>query len=68
MKLTSVWKRQKGRSQIAKIFNRLEAKSKKIDDNDILIAGIMLSNGVKKIISKNGKYFERIQGIEVLTY
>lgn len=68
MRLTSVWKRQKGRTQIAKIFDRLDAKSKTIDDNDILIAGIMISNGIKKIITKNRKHFERIQGIEVLSY
>ncbi|MHA1425736.1 MAG: type II toxin-antitoxin system VapC family toxin [Candidatus Helarchaeota archaeon] len=33
----------------AEIYDRLEEKGQRIDDNDILIAGIMLANGVKEI-------------------
>ncbi len=52
----------------AQIYDILESKSQMIDDNDILIAGIMLSNGIKKIITKNIKHFEIIDGIELIPY
>ncbi len=52
----------------AEIYDVLKSKGKMIDDNDILIAGIMLSNGIKKIITKNVKYFEIIDDIELIQY
>ncbi|TKJ19608.1 MAG: hypothetical protein CEE43_14965 [Promethearchaeota archaeon Loki_b32] len=52
----------------AKISDALESKGQRIDDNDILIAGIMLSNGIKRIITKNIKHFEIIEGIELISY
>jgi len=52
----------------AQIYDDLESKGKKIDDNDILIAGIMLSNGIKSIITKNIKHFEMIEDIELIQY
>ena len=52
----------------AEIYDNLESKGKMIDDNDILIAGIMLSNGILKIITKNVKHFEIIKGIEIIQY
>lgn len=52
----------------AKIYDILESKGQIIDDNDILIAGIMLTNGIKKIITKNVRHFERIEGIEIIKY
>ncbi|MHA1805273.1 MAG: type II toxin-antitoxin system VapC family toxin [Promethearchaeota archaeon] len=54
--------------EAARIYNRLESKGKIIDDNDILIMGIMLSNGFRKIITRNVKHFKLIKEIEVLTY
>ncbi|MHA1508127.1 MAG: type II toxin-antitoxin system VapC family toxin, partial [Promethearchaeota archaeon] len=41
----------------AQIYDNLESQGQRIDDNDILIAGIMLSNGIKKIITKNVNHF-----------
>lgn len=52
----------------AEIFDILESMGQKIDDNDILIAGIMLSNNIKKIITKNIKHFGIIEGIELIQY
>ncbi len=52
----------------AEIHDILESKGKMIDDNDILIAGIMLSNGINKIITKNIKHFELIQELEIIQY
>lgn len=52
----------------AEIYDKLEAKGKIIDDNDILIVGIMLSNGINKIITKNTKHFKEIEEIKALSY
>ena len=52
----------------AKIYDVLESKGQRIDDNDILIAGIMLSNGIKRIINNNIKHFEMIEDIELIQY
>ena len=52
----------------AEIYDSLESKGIRIDDNDVLIIGIMLSNGIKKILTKNVKHFEKIQGIEIIEY
>jgi tRNA(fMet)-specific endonuclease VapC len=52
----------------AKIYDILESKGQQIDDNDVLIVGIMLSNGIKKILTKNTKHFEKIEEIEVIEY
>jgi len=52
----------------AEIYDVLESQGKAIDDNDILIAGIMLTNGIKKLITKNVRHFERIEEIEFITY
>ncbi|MFW9875018.1 MAG: type II toxin-antitoxin system VapC family toxin [Candidatus Thorarchaeota archaeon] len=52
----------------AEIYDILESKGNLIDDNDILIAGIMLSNGITKIITKNVTHFEKIETIEILEY
>ena len=52
----------------AEIYDNLESTGKIVDDNDILIAGIMLSNGIAKILTKNVKHFEKIEGIEIIPY
>ncbi len=52
----------------AKVYDNLESQGLVIDDNDILIAGIMLSNGIKKIITKNTNHFERIEDLEIIHY
>ncbi len=52
----------------AKIYDLLESQGERIDDNDILIAGIMLTNGIKKIITRNINHFERIEGINIIKY
>jgi tRNA(fMet)-specific endonuclease VapC len=52
----------------AEVYDTLESKGQMIDDNDILIVGIMLSNGITKILTKNRKHFEKIEGIEIIPY
>ena len=52
----------------AEIYNLLETRGQLIDDNDILIIGIMLSNGINQIITKNVKHFKKIEEIKVINY
>lgn len=52
----------------AKIYDFLESQGERIDDNDILIAGIMLTNGIKEIITRNVNHFERIEGLDIIKY
>jgi predicted nucleic acid-binding protein len=52
----------------AEIYSSLETIGNLIDDNYILIAATMLSNGIVKIITKNVKHFEKIEGLEVIPY
>ncbi|MBI4159204.1 type II toxin-antitoxin system VapC family toxin [Candidatus Woesearchaeota archaeon] len=35
---------------------------------DCTIAGIYLANGINKILTKNKKHFEKIKGIQVISY
>ena len=50
------------------IFLNLMRNGKIIDQNDCLIAGIMLANGCNKIITRNADHFSRIKDIEVIPY
>ena len=52
----------------AQVSDNLDAKGEKIDDNEILIAGIMLSNGITKTLTRNTSHFEKIEGLEIITY
>ena len=52
----------------SEVFWELSARGEMIDDFDSMIAGILLSNGVNKIITRNAKHFERIKGLKVLSY
>ncbi len=52
----------------AEICDILEAQGQGIDDNDILIAGIMLTNGIKELITRNVSHFKRIEGIDIIKY
>ncbi|MHA1601914.1 MAG: type II toxin-antitoxin system VapC family toxin [Promethearchaeota archaeon] len=52
----------------ARIYDFLVQKGKIIDDNDILIAGIMRAMNITYIITRNLKHFQNIPGITVLPY
>lgn len=43
-------------------------KGEKSGNFDCMIAGILLSNNVDKIITKNVKHFENIKGLRVISY
>jgi predicted nucleic acid-binding protein len=46
----------------------MKRKGNLIGSFDGVIAGIYLSNGVDKIITKNKKHFEGIKGLKVISY
>lgn len=50
------------------IFWDLKKSGKMIGQVDCMIAGILLSNGVNKIITRNTKHFENIKGLKVISY
>ncbi|MBI2107750.1 type II toxin-antitoxin system VapC family toxin [Candidatus Woesearchaeota archaeon] len=52
----------------AEISSDLIKKGSIISDCDCLTAGIALSKGVNRIITRNAKHFERIKGIKVENY
>lgn len=52
----------------AEIYDFLVQKGQLIDDNDILIAGIMRSINIKTIITRNVKHFQIIPDIAVISY
>lgn len=54
--------------EAAEITADLKKKGIIIDDSDCLIAGLMLRNGVTKIITKNTKHFSKITGITAIGY
>jgi len=64
--LISLSKRASQKS--SEIFWDLKKKGKMIDDFDCIIAGILLTNGVNKIITRNVKHFENVKGLKVISY
>jgi len=46
----------------------LKKEGKEIAPFDCTIAGIYLANGISTIITKNKNHFERIKGLQVLSY
>ena len=50
------------------ILWQLRKLGKNIGNSDCSIAGILLSNGVNKIITRNVKHFDNINGLEVIGY
>ena len=52
----------------ARILGRLYRTGKPIEFRYGLIAGIAISNGIKKVLTRNIEHFNRIEEIEVLSY
>ncbi|MDP3027128.1 MAG: PIN domain-containing protein [Nanoarchaeota archaeon] len=50
------------------ILWNLKKEGRIVDKSDCMIAGILLANGVNKIITKNIKHFEHIPGLKVVSY
>ncbi|MBI2574905.1 type II toxin-antitoxin system VapC family toxin [Candidatus Woesearchaeota archaeon] len=55
-------------TKAGEIKGALKRIGKPVNENDLLITGIMLHNGCSTILTRNTKDFERISGVRVLTY
>ena len=58
----------KAAEESAKIENDLRKEGKLIGGADILIAGTMIANKITTIVTRNSEHFDRIQGINTITY
>ena len=52
----------------SKIFWALKREGKMIEQFDCVIAAMLLTNGIKKILTRNTKHFEKIRELEVISY
>ncbi|MBI2108146.1 PIN domain-containing protein [Candidatus Woesearchaeota archaeon] len=52
----------------AKISLELKKLGKSIEQFDCTIAGILLANGINKILTRNKKHFENIRQLDVISY
>ena len=52
----------------AEISSELTKKGEFVCDCDCMTAGIALSRGINKIVTRNTEHFKRIKGIKVETY
>lgn len=59
---------QKSAEESTLIENNLRKQGYFIGTADILIAGTMKSNGIKRIVTNDSKHFEKIADLEILTY
>lgn len=55
-------------NKASKIKGDLTLKGQIIDDMDILISAMYLSNNCTSIITRNKKHFDRIKGLKVISY
>ncbi len=54
--------------EASKIFWNLKSDGKMIEQFDCVIAGLFVANGIKKIVTRNPKHFERIKQLTVINY
>lgn len=54
--------------EASKIFWDLKKEGKPIEQFDCVIAALLLSNGITKILTRNPKHFERIKQLRAITY
>ena len=52
----------------AEISANLAREGRIIPDNDCLIAGIAITKGISRIVTRDSEHFKRIKGIEVEEY
>ena len=54
--------------EASKIFYALQKEGKTIEQFDCVIAASFLKSGIKKILTRNPKHFERIKQLSVISY
>ena len=51
-----------------KLYSFLKEKGRITNDRDILIAAIFLSYGENRIVTRDRKHFQQIEGLHVISY
>ena len=59
---------KKASKMASKILWSLKKEGRIIEQFDCAISAILLVNGVNKIITRNVKHFEKIEGLKVISY
>lgn len=54
--------------EASRIFWKLRKEGKTIEQFDCVIAASFTSNGIKKILTRNSKHFEKISDLTVISY
>ena len=52
----------------SKVLRSLRKVGYDIGEFDSMIAGVLLTNGINKIITRNVKHFSKVKGLKVLSY
>jgi len=52
----------------SEIFWSLKKEGKEIEQFDCVIAALLISNCINKILTRNSKHFEKIKKLEVISY
>ena len=58
----------KSSRKASELYWKLRKQGKNIGKFDCVIAGILLSNGINKIVTRNVKHFENIPGMKAIKY
>jgi predicted nucleic acid-binding protein len=58
----------KAAEKASEINDELEAKGNRVDDNDILIMGIMKTHGMSEVITRNPDHFRNVSDMLVHEY
>ena len=54
--------------EASKIFWNLRKEGKTIEQFDCIIAALYITNGIKKILTRNPRHFEKIRHLDVIGY
>ena len=54
--------------EASKIFWELKKKGESIEQFDCIIAALLLTNGINKIVTRNTKHFEKIKQLRAIGY
>jgi len=54
--------------EASRIFWKLKKEGKTIEQFDCIIAALFITNGINKILTRNNKHFEKIKGLNVISY
>ncbi len=54
--------------EAARLNRQLKNKGVVIDDNDLLIAGLLKANGISNLVTRNKKHFRNVDFIKTIDY